>query len=82
MSNAVIAGDTAVVTYPVDVWFGGSKTFNAVLDLGTRKITKIVLDPHCRFPDRDPGDNVWPRATQASQPAAGARGGRAATCSN
>ena len=22
--------------------------------------TKITLDPHKRFPDRDPGDNVWP----------------------
>ena len=82
MSNAVVTGDTAVVTYPVDVWFGGSKTFNAELDFGPRKITKIVLDPHCRFPDRDPSDNVWPRGAPPSQPATGGRGGRAPVCSN
>ena len=52
---------TAIVTYPVDVWFGGSRTFQAELRFGARKIDKIVLDPHCRFPDRDPTDNVWPR---------------------
>ncbi len=52
---------TAVVTYPVDVWFNGSRTFNADLTFGARKIEQIVLDPHCRFPDRDPTDNVWPR---------------------
>lgn len=52
---------TAVVRYPVDVWFGGSRTFQADLRFGARKIEKIVLDPHCRFPDRDPTDNVWPR---------------------
>ena len=52
---------TAIVRYPVDVWFGGSRTFQAELRFGTRKIDKIVLDPHCRFPDRNPTDNVWPR---------------------
>jgi hypothetical protein len=57
---------TAVVTYPVDVWFGGSRTFTAELDFGPRAIERITLDPRCRFPDRDPSDNVWPR------PAAGA----------
>ena len=50
-----------VVTYPVDVWFAGSKTFKADLNFGGRKIDKITLDPYGRFPDRDATDNVWPR---------------------
>ncbi len=82
MSNAVITGDTAIVSYPVDVWFSGGKTFDAQLDFGPRKIAKIVLDPHCRFPDRDPSDNVWPRGAPLSQPATAGRGGRAPVCSN
>jgi hypothetical protein len=51
---------TAIVTYPVDVWFTGSRTFRATLDFG-RPIQSITLDPFRRFPDRDPRDNVWPR---------------------
>ena len=63
MPGAVMADSlTAIVTYPVDVWFGGSKVFTASLDFGGRAIERITLDPHCRFPDRDPSDNVWPRA--------------------
>lgn len=50
---------TALVTYPVDVWFAGSRTFTTTLDFG-RPIQRIVLDPYCRFPDSDPSDNVWP----------------------
>jgi hypothetical protein len=66
-SNATVTGDTVVVTFPVDVWFGGvSKTFKADIQLGGRKVEKVTLDPHCRFPDRDPSDNVWPRASAAS----------------
>ena len=80
MSNAVISGDTAIVTWPVDVWFNGSKTFEAQLDLGSRRIEKIVLDPHCRFPDRDPSDNVWPKQPAPAQPTAGGR--RAPVCVN
>ncbi|MGQ0702005.1 MAG: M1 family metallopeptidase [Gemmatimonadales bacterium] len=53
---------TAVVTWPVEVWFGGSRSFRAELDFGGREITRIVLDPFRRFPDRDPSDNVWPRS--------------------
>jgi len=81
MSNAVITGDTAVVTWPVDVWFNGSKTFDAQLDLGSRKVEKIVLDPHCRFPDRDPSDNVWPKR---SAPPVQTNGGgrRGPVCAN
>ena len=62
MSNSkMTAANTAVVTYPVDVWFSGSRTFNAVLDFGGRAITRITLDPAGRFPDRDLTDNAWPR---------------------
>ena len=57
--------NTAVVTWPVDVWFNGSRNFDAVLDFGGRKIESITLDPGRRFPDRDPSDNVWPRAAGA-----------------
>ena len=51
---------TAIVTYPVDVWFGGSRTYRAVLDFG-RPIQSVTLDPFGRVPDRNPRDNVWPR---------------------
>ena len=77
MTNAKMVNDTtAIVTWPVDVWFNGSRTFQAPLDFGGRPITSITLDPACRFPDRDPSDNVWPR------PAAGTPVGPAsARCS-
>jgi len=61
MANSVMVDEvTAIVTYPVDVWFGGSRTFTANLDFGGRAIEGITLDPGGRFPDREPGDNVWP----------------------
>jgi peptidase M1-like protein len=73
MRNAVMRDSvTAVVTYPVDVWFGGSRTFTADLDFGGRAIEKITLDPSCRFPDRDASDNVWPRAAATTGAAPGA----------
>jgi hypothetical protein len=56
---------TAIVTYPVDVWFPGSRTFTANLDFGGRPISRITLDPKGRFPDKNAGDNVWPRAQAA-----------------
>jgi hypothetical protein len=63
MSNSVkISDDTYDVTFPVSVWFGGSRTYDAVLDFGGRAIERIGLDPRARFPDRDPSDNVWPRS--------------------
>ena len=72
MSNSKITdANTAIVTYPVDVWFAGSRTFNAVLDFGARAISKITLDPAGRFPDRNAADNVWPRAVAAPKPAGG-----------
>jgi aminopeptidase N len=61
MRNATVKGDTATVTWPVDVWFGGATSYAATLDFGARKIAKITLDPHGRFPDANPDDNVWPR---------------------
>ena len=62
LPNSVLTDSvTAVVTYPVDVWFTGSRTFTADLAFGGRPIEKITLDPRGRFPDRDVKDNVWPR---------------------
>jgi hypothetical protein len=67
---------TAIVRYPVDVWFAGSRTFTASLDFGGRKIQKITLDPDGRFPDNDVSDDVWPKgANAASQMGRGRRGG-------
>jgi hypothetical protein len=64
MENATMTGErTAVVTWPVDVWFSGSRTFTAELDFGGRSVTKVTLDPDGRFPDGDPSDNVWERVT-------------------
>jgi hypothetical protein len=76
-ANTTIVDDTtAVVTWPVDIWFGGSRTFEAKLDFGGRRVTKITLDPWCRFPDRVVTDNVWPRDPRAAAPPAqGGRGG-------
>jgi hypothetical protein len=76
MSNSVMRDSvTAVVTYPVDVWFAGSRRFTATLDFGGRKIESITLDPDGRFPDRDPSDNVWPAGAGATN-ADNARGAR------
>jgi hypothetical protein len=77
MANAKIDGNSALVTWPVDVWFNGSRTFQAVLDFGGRTIQSIQLDPACRFPDRDANDNVWPKSPApagAMGPGAGATG--------
>ena len=60
MDNAEMVGDhTARVTWPVDVWFAGSRTFDAVLRFGPRAIESVTFDPGCRFPDTDPSDNRW-----------------------
>ncbi len=62
MSNATMVDDhTAIVTWPVDVWFGGSRTLDVNLTFGSREIVKITLDPDGRFPDTNPADNVWTR---------------------
>jgi hypothetical protein len=62
MANSVrLDSSSVLVTYPVDVWFNGSRTFKASFNFGGRKIEKITLDPYGRFPDKDVTDNVWPR---------------------
>jgi hypothetical protein len=77
MANATLVDDsTALVTWPVDVWFNGSRTFDAQLQFGPRKIERIVLDPHCRFPSRNVDDNTWPRQPPPPAPAPGQGGGR------
>lgn len=60
MPNAVMLDSaTARVTVPVDVWFDGRRAHTVHLTFGGRAITKVVLDPGHRFPDRDPSDNSW-----------------------
>jgi hypothetical protein len=80
LANArMVDSVTAIVTYPVDVWFAGSRTFVADLAFGGRAIERIILDPHCRFPDRVPADNVWPRGP-VQQTTRDEGGFRAPTC--
>src|SRR5262249_7326576 len=70
MKNAkMLDSTTALVTWPVDVWFNGKKDFMAKLTFGTRKIDQITFDPYGRFPDCDPSNNVWnsPSATKGGQ---------------
>lgn len=57
----MIDATTAEVTWPVSVWFSGNRTFNAEMNFGERKIKRITFDPHGRFPDSNPTDNVWPK---------------------
>ena len=72
MTNSkMLDANSAIVTWPVDVWFAGSRTFVANLDFGGRAITKFTLDPNGRFPDHDASDNVWPRVPAATKPAGG-----------
>jgi len=60
MGNATMVDEKTVdITWPVDLWFDGSKTFETELTFGKRAIAKITLDPNGRFPDRDTSDNVW-----------------------
>ncbi|MGZ8468020.1 MAG: M1 family metallopeptidase [Gemmatirosa sp.] len=75
-NTRIVDNTTAIVTYPADVWFAGSRTFEATLDFGGRRIERITLDPECRFPDRDPSDNVWPRSATTGT------AGRGAGCAN
>jgi hypothetical protein len=73
--GAVMVDDsTAMISYPVEVWFNGSKSFKATFDFGPRAIERVVLDPHCRFPDHDVLDNTWPRQPPPAAPTGG--GGR------
>ena len=75
MSNATMIDDhTAIVTWPVDVWFTGNRTFTANLNFGGRRIESMLLDPGCRFPDKTPSDNMWPRVTLTANAPAGRQG--------
>lgn len=74
-NGKIVDDSTATVTFPVNVWFDGRRTFDATFDFGPRKIERVVLDPHCRFPDNDAEDNTWPRQPAAAQPQGGGRGG-------
>lgn len=81
MPNAKMVDDsTAIVTWPVDVWFPGNRTFLAILDFGGRAITSITLDPGCRFPDRDTTDNVWPKPAASATPPSGGGGSGERRC--
>ena len=60
-NSRMTTANSAIVTYPVDVWFSGNRTFTANLDFGGRPISRITLDPNGRFPDKNASDNVWPR---------------------
>ncbi len=67
MPNAVMQDSvTAIVTWPVEVWFSGRRSIDAELTFGGRRIEQILFDPGCRFPDRNPADNVWPRNDAAA----------------
>jgi hypothetical protein len=84
MANAkMVDARTAIVTWPVDVWFAGSRTFTATLNFGGRAIEKVLLDPGCRFPDKDPSDNMWPRVPLNGESPAGRQGigANASSCS-
>ena len=59
-SLAVKDDSTVVATFPVDVWFAGSRTFTTTFDFGVRTVRRVTLDPERRFPDRNIGDNFWP----------------------
>jgi hypothetical protein len=74
-NGRMIDASTAIVSWPADVWFAGSRTFDATLDLGGRAVRRVVLDPQCRFPDRDPADNVWPRESRPAPPGGPGQGG-------
>ena len=60
-NSKLIDATTAEVTWPASVWFDGNRTYKAEMNFGKRKIKKITLDPHGRFPDANITDNVWPR---------------------
>lgn len=71
-----VDGNSLVLTWPVDIWFGGSRSLDFDLDFGDRAIERIVWDPGCRFPDRNVNDNVWPRVEGDPGVCPSQRGGR------
>jgi hypothetical protein len=69
MKNAVMKDSlTAIVTYPVDVWFAGARRSTRCSTSGLGRFQRIRLDPSCRFPDRNPSDNYWPRSAAPAEP--------------
>jgi hypothetical protein len=67
--NAVpVDSTTAVLTWPVDVWFSGARRFMATVDVGGRPVTAVELDPARRFPDSNPADNRWSAPSSADAP--------------
>lgn len=65
LNAKILADGSAVITWPVDVWFDGNRTYEAKFDFGERQIEKITLDPNGRFPDRIVSDNVWTPQTES-----------------
>jgi hypothetical protein len=63
----VIDSVTADLRWPVDVWFAGKRSFVAPIGVPGRRVTRVVFDPRCRFPDRNPADNAWPRGAGIPQ---------------
>ncbi|GMQ82964.1 MAG: M1 family metallopeptidase [Rhodothermia bacterium] len=59
--SQLLDDNSAIVRWPVDVWFDGNRAFEVELNFGPRQVEKITLDPSGRFPDADTSDNVWPR---------------------
>ena len=60
-NGRLVDSSTVELSWPVDVWFDGRRTFTATLDFGGRPVQRVTLDPHGRFPDGDTTDNVWKR---------------------
>jgi len=69
MENATRQDDgSVIVTWPVDVWFDGSREFQAPLVFKGQQISRITLDPKGRFPDRNAADNIWEWKKNSWQP--------------
>jgi hypothetical protein len=62
------------VTFPVEVWFDGRRTYTAEVDVGNLTVRTVTLDPSRRFPDRDVSDNVWPKPVPPTAPGGRGRG--------
>ena len=49
------------LTYPADIWFGGTRSFVAKIPLRRRTLKTVTLDPENRFQDLDASNNSWSR---------------------
>lgn len=52
-------GTHTVVTYPPDLWFGGTRSLSVRIPLNGRTVKSLTLDPEGRFQDIDRSNNVW-----------------------